>query len=105
MSSSYSVIRDAIVNKKQVLAVYQGFPREMCPHVIGTKKDVEQALFYQFGGESSSGLKPAGSPGNWRCMPISELSNVSSRAGEWHTGSNHSRKQTCVDIVDVEVSL
>jgi hypothetical protein len=105
MGDAYSIIRDAIVNKKQILATYQGFPREMCPHVIGTKGDVKQALFYQFGGESSSGLKPAGHPGNWRCMPIAELSNVSSRAGAWHTGSNHSRKQTCVDVVDVEATI
>ena len=105
MSSTYNIIRDAIVNKLQVVATYDGHVREMCPQVIGTKGGREQALFYQFGGTSSSGVIVPNSPRNWRCIPIDGLSNVSSRAGPWHTGGNHSKAQTCVDNVDVEVQF
>lgn len=105
MASTYDIIRQAIINKEQVTATYQGRIREMCPHGIGTKNGHEQALFYQFGGSSSSGLGSPGSPDNWRCIPISGLSDVSTKEGKWHTGPNHSRPQTCVDDIDVEVEL
>lgn len=100
----YQMVRQAIIDKKQVIATYHGHPREMCPHVIGWKGGRAQALFYQFAGASSSGLGPDGSPGNWRCLFLDELSNVTVRTGAWHTAPNHSRPQTCVDDIDVEVT-
>ena len=101
----YEIIKQAIIKKQQIIATYNGYVREMCPHVIGIKNGQEQALFYQFGGASSSGqIQHDGSPKNWRCIPIASLENVSVRDGEWHTASGHSKRQTCVDNVDVEVA-
>lgn len=106
MSETYTLIRDAILNKRQVIAVYNGHLREMCPHVLGKKHGREQALFYQFGGTSSSGLGPPGSADNWRCIPVEKLTNVSVReGGTWHTAPTHSRPQTCVDEIDVQVKF
>ncbi|MGC3991461.1 MAG: hypothetical protein QM796_17605 [Chthoniobacteraceae bacterium] len=104
-STTYNTIKSAILNKQQVVATYNGHVREMCPHVIGTKNGREQALFYQFGGTSSSGAIVPNSPQNWRCIPIEGLTKVSVRSGVWETGTNHSRPQTCVDDIDVEVSV
>jgi hypothetical protein len=101
--STYDLIRNAILNKQNISATYSGHPRLMSPHAIGTKNGTPQCLCYQYGGSSSSGLAPAGSPNNWRCMPIGGLSNVSVVAGTWSTASNHSQAQTCVGEVDVEV--
>lgn len=100
MSDVYSLVRQAIVDKEQIIATYKGHVREMCPHVIGMKNGRPQALFFQFGGTSSSGLPP---DGEWRCIPIEGLDRVVSQAGEWHSAPNHSQPQTCVDIIDVEV--
>lgn len=100
----YALIRRAVIEKLQVIATYHGHIRETCPHVIGRKNGRAQALFYQFAGGSSSGLGPDGSPGNWRCLFIDELTNVSVRTGVWHTAPNHSRPQSCVDQVDAEAS-
>jgi len=105
MPSSYELIKQAIIDKDQITATYQGYDREMCPHVIGRKNGRAQALFYQFGGESSSGLGPVGSDGNWRCIPIDQLENVQVRKGPWYTGSNHSRRQTCVGTIEAEVTF
>jgi hypothetical protein len=96
----YSIVRQAILDKDQIVATYRSHGREMCPHVIGTKNGRRQALFFQFAGSSSAGL-PAG--GEWRCIPIDGLSDVASQPGEWHTLS-HSQPQTCVDLIDVEVA-
>lgn len=105
MDGVYSVVRDAVVNKKQIIATYKGYHREMCPHVIGTKHGRQQALFYQFAGESKTGLEPDGSPNNWRCIFLDELDNVSARDGGWHSAANHSRPQTCVDVIEAAVAF
>jgi len=99
------MLRQAIIEKNVVIANYRGHTREMCPHMIGKKNNRTQALLYQFAGGSDSGLKPDGSPSNWRCLRIGELSQVSVRksAGEWHTASNYSTIQTCVGEVDVKI--
>jgi hypothetical protein len=105
-SEKYNVIRQAIINKHQIVAIYQGYVREMCPHCIGWKNGKEQALFYQFGGSSERGLGADGSSANWRCIPIAGLFQVEEREGEWHTcKSSHSRPQTCVGQIDVEVKI
>jgi hypothetical protein len=103
--TNHEIIADAIINKKQVTAFYNGHLREMCPHVLGTKNGRTQCLFYQFGGGSSSGTITPNSQQNWRCIPVDTLEISEVKTGIWHTGSNHSRPQTCVDFIDVEVEI
>ena len=102
MASNYELIREAIMRRRQVIADYKGKRREMCPHALGRKNGREQALFFQFGGESSSGL-PDG--GQWRCLPVAELDSIELVEGEWHSQGGHSRPQSCVEVVDVEVGV
>lgn len=102
--NSYEVIRNAIQQKQPITADYKGYHRVLCPHVIGMKNGREQCLCYQSGGESSSGLSDDPRK-NWRCMAIDELSGVAAAAGEpWVTAPNHTRPQTCVGEIDLEVS-
>ena len=103
-SGDYLLVREAIENKLQVIAVYGGHERVACPHVIGYKNGKEHVLFWQFGGSSSSAgeIKP-GVNDEWRCMEVSQMSDVTVQDGEWHTGGSHSQPNTCVDEVDVEV--
>ena len=104
-SDTYEIVRNAVLTRRVITGFYQGHYREMCPHTIGwNASGEEQALFYQFGGASSSGLAPSGSPKNWRCVRLAGLTDVRVREGDWHTAPNHSRPQTCVRVVDVEVS-
>jgi hypothetical protein len=103
----YCFVRQAIVDKNVVIANYHGHVREMCLHVNGKKNGHAQAFLYQFDGGSSGGLKPDGSPSNWRCLRVDELSQVSIRKseGEWHTACNDSAAQTGVDETDVKVEI
>jgi len=52
----YEIIRDAIQHKKVIEATYRQRVRMMCPHVLGRKRGRIQALFYQFAGDSTTGL-------------------------------------------------
>jgi hypothetical protein len=96
---SYPLIRQAILGRHQVHAVFRGRYRELCPYVLGTKNGRAQALFFQFGGESGRGLRPGG---DWRCLPVDELTEVAVREGPWHGEDRYNPSQSCVDEVDVE---
>ena len=101
----YNLIRQAPLARDIVAINYRGSVREMCPHVLGKTKGTQYALMYQFAGESKAGLQPDGSPDNWRCLRIEELSHLAVRRsnGEWHTASNYSAMQNCVSEIDVRV--
>ncbi len=106
MVNTYEVIRQAIIDKNIVMATYNGYDREMCPHAIGHKNGRQKALLYQFAGSSSKGLGPVGSQDNWRCVFVDQLESVAVKPanGRWYTANDHSRRQTCIDIVDTEVA-
>jgi hypothetical protein len=99
-SNGFEIIRAAMERRQQIICVYHGLRREMCPHTLGWKKGREKVLGYQFAGESSKGLPPGG---EWRCMFIDEISQIAAQDGEWHTRDDHLRPQTCVDDIALEV--
>lgn len=102
MSPNYQIMRLAILAQKPVTFDYKGYRRLACPHVLGLKRGLQHALTFQYGGGSSSGLPPGG---EWRCVSVAEVSNLVVIDGPWHTGLSHTRPQTCVDQIDVQVPI
>ena len=100
-SQVYELFSKAMADRKQVLCLYNGQPRELCPVILGHSKGQEKALTYQFGGRSGSGLPRTG---EWRCLFLDKVSNVQLRDGPWHAGTDHKRSQDCVEIVDLDVN-
>jgi hypothetical protein len=87
--------------RKPIFCIYDGYPRELCPIILGHSQGEEKALTYQFGGQSKSGLPPEG---EWRCLWLSKVSNIELRDGTWRAGARHTRLQGCVEIVDLDVN-
>ena len=105
MSDSYRLIRQAILDQQPVSLQYKGTYRVICPYVIGAKGRRQQFLGYQIGGESNTAIGPTGSPKNWRCMFVDQVTDVEPQPDlKWGTAAPHTRPQTCVDMVDVEVA-
>ena len=100
--STYTSVRQAIIDRQCVTCFYNGYLRKMTPHVIGTKNGKQQCLFYQYGGQSSSGLSSDPTK-NWRCIPIDKIDQLQTNSDHFQTAHNHSRTQNCVDTIDVEV--
>jgi hypothetical protein len=99
----YRLVRTSIVNKRPIRAVYKERLRLFCAHRLGRNRAGElRVLCYQYGGESESGLEPAGSPDNWRCVVLERLRKVELIDGSWKTAPNHSRPATCVVEADVD---
>ena len=100
-SSKYAMFEQAMRERKSISCLYKGLRREICPTILGNSKGQEKALTYQFGGESSRGLPPGG---EWRCLFLSEVSDVQLREGPWTSGSSHTQPSTCVEDVDLDVN-
>lgn len=99
----YRVVRQAVETRQSISAVYGGHPCLFCPHRLGRNKEGQlRVLCYQFGGASRSGLKPPGSPENWRCIALGELTGVELMEGPWQTAPNHSRPSSCIAEADVD---
>jgi hypothetical protein len=100
-SAAFRLFHQAILERKQVTCVYHGQYREVCPHILGHKDGDEKALVFQFGGRSTSKLPHAG---EWRCLTLTDVTDITLREGRWHSGSYHRSTQRCVDTVYVDVN-
>jgi hypothetical protein len=100
-SSTYLLFAQAMADRKQILCTYNGYPRELCPIILGHSQGQEKALTFQFGGESDSGLPPGG---DWKCLFLAKVSNVQLRDGPWYAGDRHSQRQRCVEVVDIDIN-
>ena len=100
-SETYRLFEQAMAEQKQIVCMYEGYRRELCPVILGHSNGEEKTLTFQFGGESKSGLQPGG---QWKCLRLSGVSDVHLRDGPWRAGSQHSQKQSCVEIVDLDVN-
>jgi hypothetical protein len=99
----YRLVWAAVAAKRPVEARYHGRPRLFCPHRLGRNREGQlRVLCYQYGGESASGLQPAGWPANWRCVALEKLSQVRLLEDAWHTAPNHSRPASCVVDADID---
>lgn len=90
-SETYRLFREAILGEKQVVCVYQGHTRELCPVIIGHTSGQEKVLAFQFGGQSSKTLLPGG---EWRCLYLSQVEEAELREGPWREGTRHKTRQT-----------
>lgn len=99
-SRNYTLFRNAILAEQQVICVYEGRYRELCPHIIGINRRGEEAvLAWQFGGESSGSLP------QWRCLRLANVGNARARNGRWHEGGSHRTTQTCVSDIDLDINV
>jgi hypothetical protein len=99
-SPTYTLFRSAILAEQQVTCIYDGRFRELCPHIIGTNKDGEEAvLAWQFGGKSSGKLP------QWRCLKLANVRDARARDGRWHEGGSHKTTQRCVTEIDLDINI
>src|ERR1700758_5471937 len=99
-SKAYARFREAILTEQQVVCIYDGRPRGLCPYIIGHNKIGEEVvLAWQFAGGSSGRLP------QWRCLRLAHVSDAHARDGSWYEGSSHSTEQTCVSTIDLDINI
>jgi uncharacterized protein len=100
-STTFTVFHRAILGRQQVTCRYEGHHRELCPYILGHKDGQERVLVFQFAGQSARGLPPGG---QWRCLYLSRVHDAAARDGAWYGDAKHSKVQSCVDDVYVDVN-
>jgi len=99
----YRLIWTAIANQQPISAIYKERNRLFCPHRLGRNRLGERrVLCYQYGGESESGLAPAGSPENWRCVVFEKLKARGTIERFLDDCPNHTRPAKCVVEADID---
>jgi hypothetical protein len=101
-SATYKVFQKAIATRKQVVCVYQGLEREVCPILLGHTDGEEKVLVWQFGGYTSKGRVRR--PGEWKCLSLAGISKPVLRDGPWQSGGSHRSAQSCVADVEYDVN-
>jgi hypothetical protein len=101
----YELLREAVLAKKQVTAIYDGYERQFCPHALGSKNGEAHCLAYQWGGESRTGRLAVGSSHGWRCFVVARLSQVTLHEGEWYSCETRGGLSPCLDHPDVEAPV
>jgi hypothetical protein len=101
-SRAYAACFNAILRKKRLTFVYEDQARDVCPHVLGHSDGEEKLFVYQVGGRTREGpIPPAG---DWKCLFVSKIHNLASKAGPWKTGGSHKQRHSCVKDVDIDVN-
>jgi len=87
---------EAIRHKRRVCYIYQGKPREGCPHVLGLDKDAQEKVLV-------CRVVPGGSQPQWRCLFVAETAIAGPAHGRWLEAGSHKRRNSC--IVDVHIDV
>ena len=88
---------EAIRHKRRVCYIYQGKPREGCPHVLGLDKDAQEKVLV-------CRVVPGGSQPQWRCLFVAETAIAGPAHGRWLEASSHKQRNSCIVDVDIDVN-
>jgi len=102
-SATFDLICRAILERKQLVCRYDGYLREVCPHILGHSKNVEKVQVYQFAGDTSDGPIPAG--GDYKCFDVAKIEAPVLRDGPWHGDEKHKYLQQCVKAIYLHIDL
>ena len=102
-SAKFDLFCRAILERKQLVCSYDGFCREVSPHIVGHSDGHEMAQVYQFAGETSKG--PIRPPGDYKCWSVSKIESPELRDGPFHGDEKHKQKQQCVKDIYLHVDL
>jgi hypothetical protein len=85
--------------------MYDGLERSFCPHVIGWNFGAELVLVWQYAGSTSRG--PILPPGQWKCLLIADMSQLTTTNEPWHAGMPGGTRMptNCVTTVDRQVQF
>jgi hypothetical protein len=99
-SRTYRLFAKAMAARRPIVCMYDGYPRAVCPIILGHSDGQEKALTFQFAGTGSQGPVH----GKWRCFELAKVENAELIDGPWHSGDSHSQPQGCVKDVDLDVN-
>ena len=102
VSQNYAKIWRAIRERMQITSEYQARYREAYPIILGySAEGQERVLVFQVGGQTSGRSKLPG----WRSFDLAGLRDLKLRKAPFIEGNRHTRTQSLIRFVDVDVNI
>jgi hypothetical protein len=96
---TYQIIRQAIVDRRCMSALYEYYVRVFCPRTIGKDETgTEVVEVFQYGGGCPGGLPR---DGQWCCFRVGDIDWISTNGDAWRTGGNGGERNGWVMVVDI----
>jgi hypothetical protein len=101
---SYTVVHQAILDRRSLTARYDGAVLHFSPHALGRHKDKSlRVVAFQYAGRGPASPAPGEVDlGRWRCLSLARLKRVAPNLDGWHSG--HDRRQPLHCVVQVVVA-
>ena|ERR1700730_4583149 len=100
---AWSVLEQALMQRRPVTVRYQGHDRVLCPHALGWKNGRPKVMAYQAGGTTSHGRLPDDPRQRWRSLFVDEIEDPVLNDGPWQSAPNYSSSANGID--DVEIAI
>jgi hypothetical protein len=96
---SYSVLRQAILERHALTAHYDYFIRYFCPFSLGFDEGGDPiAIAFQYGGGKPEGLRPGG---EWIAYKVDGLQSIQSIGDPWRIGKREKMPTGIIVRLDV----
>ena len=96
---SYLIVRQAILDRVSLTAIYEDYVRHFSPHMIGKHTNgVPIVVAYQYGGGKPGGLS---SSGKWCCYLLPRLHYVKRNGDKWVSGPLAGVPTDAIGVIDV----
>jgi hypothetical protein len=102
--AAWSVLEQALLQRRPVAVRYQGKDRVLCPHVLGYKNGRPRVLAYQAGGATSKGRLPDDPRQRWRSLLVDEVEDPRLVDGPWESADNFSTSTNGIDEVAIAIN-
>lgn len=90
----------AVKARSNVIFTYHGRSLTGSPHAVGKGDGEDRVLIYVGSDEHKKGDVPGG---QWKCLPLADLSDVGTDSGPFHAG--HPGKHETAGLHEVDVSI
>jgi uncharacterized protein len=98
-SPMFRIFHRAILTRQQVTLRYKGALREVCPYILGHKRDGRRYSCINLLAEAVAADRY-----RRRGFYLSDVESASLRKGPWHGGASHRKTQRCVDVLYVDAN-
>jgi hypothetical protein len=98
--TTWSILHQAINQKRAVRATYHDRLRIICPHALGWKNGSTKAFVYQ----TAILDHPSPAPRGWRSLFVDEIQDPHITDDQWHTAANYDPNTTGIDTLAAAIT-
>jgi hypothetical protein len=104
LKTPWTVLANALTQRRAVRARYHGHDRLLCPHILGWKNGRPKLLAYQTDGTTSTGSLLLRPHQRWRSLFVDEIDQIAIASEHlWQTAANYTGNSNCVDQIALAV--